>query len=99
MRSCLLLLMSTWAAAFVPTSLPNVARDTSLFGGAKGGATTLEGKQERVAFVKEKLATSEMIFSIPSESFTVSQSTQLRNSLPEGTTAAVIKNTLMTRAI
>ena len=40
-----------------------------------------------------------MVPALPTESFTVSQSTQLRNSLPEGTTAAVIKNTLMTRAI
>lgn len=71
----------------------------ALFGGAKGEATTLEGKKARVAFVKEKLETAEMIFSVPSEKITVSQSLELRNSLPEGTTCAVIKNSLMARAI
>ncbi|GMH63604.1 hypothetical protein TrVE_jg5434 [Triparma verrucosa] len=73
--------------------------NTALFGGAKGGATTMEGKTNRVAFVKDKLSSSEMIFSIPSEGLTVSQSSDLRSSMPEGTTVALIKNTLMTRAI
>ena len=59
----------------------------------------MEGKTNRVAFVKDKLSSSEMIFSIPSEGLTVSQSSDLRSSMPEGTTVALIKNTLMTRAI
>ncbi|GMH90106.1 hypothetical protein TL16_g11667 [Triparma laevis f. inornata] len=71
----------------------------ALFGGAKGGASTLEGKTNRIAFVKEKLSNSEMIFSIPSEGLSVSDSSTLRSSMPEGTTVALIKNTLMTRAI
>ena len=72
---------------------------TRLFGGAKGGATTLEGKKKRVEQVKELLDTSQMIFTIPGGSMTVSQSQKLRQSMPEGTTIVTVKNTLMERAL
>eukprot|EP00520_Triparma_pacifica_P010746 CAMPEP_0118644922 /NCGR_PEP_ID=MMETSP0785-20121206/7215_1 /TAXON_ID=91992 /ORGANISM="Bolidomonas pacifica, Strain CCMP 1866" /LENGTH=212 /DNA_ID=CAMNT_0006536749 /DNA_START=51 /DNA_END=689 /DNA_ORIENTATION=+ len=98
MRCAVLLLVLSSASAFLPSTFHS-PKTTALFGGAKGHATTIEGKKSRVEFVKEKLETAEMIFSVPSEKITVSQSLELRNSLPEGTTCAVIKNSLMARAI
>mmetsp|Transcript_17961 Transcript_17961/g.35992 ORF Transcript_17961/g.35992 Transcript_17961/m.35992 type:complete len:218 (-) Transcript_17961:89-742(-) len=81
--------------AVVPSSRPS----TALFGGAKGMATTLEGKQARIEFVKDKLSRSELIFSVPSEGLTVSESAALREAMPSGTTVSLIKNKLMSRAI
>ena len=52
-----------------------------------------------MAFVKDKLASSEMIFSIPSETITVHQAERLRACVPEGTTVSLVKNTLMSRAV
>ena len=46
-----------------------------------------------------QLSASEMIFSVPSEGLTVSESAALRESMPEGTTVSLIKNKLMQRAI
>jgi len=75
-------------------------RRTSLYmGGAKGGATTMDGKIATVNSVKSKLAASEMVFTIPVAGLTVKEISEIRNTLPDGTTAMVVKNTLMNRAI
>lgn len=95
--SVLLLAIAGSAAAFV--SVPSSRQSTALFGGAQGHSTTLEGKKDRVATMKGLLDTSQMIFTVPASSITVAESEQLRRSLPEGTTAAVVKNTLMARAV
>mmetsp|Transcript_39495 Transcript_39495/g.92283 ORF Transcript_39495/g.92283 Transcript_39495/m.92283 type:complete len:188 (-) Transcript_39495:41-604(-) len=68
-------------------------------GGAKGGSTTLDGKTSTVGRVKDRLSASEMVFSVPMAGLTVKDASLIRNSLPEGTTAMVVKNTLMNRAI
>ena len=79
---------------------PLVSRGRSSLnmGGSSGYATTIEGKQERVASIKGLLDTSEMIFTVPASSLTVTQVQSLRMSLPEGTTMAVVKNKLFARA-
>jgi len=92
------------AAAFVSNTPVNqrneqVSRSTELFGGASGYATTLEGKKEKVERVKELLDSSEMIFTVPAGSMTVSETQDLRKSLPEGTVMSVVKNKLMARAL
>lgn len=68
-------------------------------GGASGFATSLDGKKEKVDRVKGLLDSSQMIFTVPASSITVSEAQTLRRALPEGTTAAVVKNTIMTRAV
>jgi len=70
-----------------------------LEGGARGIATSPAGKRATVETVKGLLDSSEMIFTVPASSLTVAQHAQLRLSLPEGTTAKVVKNTLMQRAL
>ena len=72
---------------------------TRLMGGAKGGATTLEGKTKRIEQVKGLLDTSQMIFTVPGGSMTVAQTQKLRQSMPGGTTIVTVKNTLMQRAL
>jgi large subunit ribosomal protein L10 len=57
------------------------------------------GKVKTVELVKSLLNTSEMIFTVPASSLTVKQARQLRLKLPEGTTAKVVKNSLMKRAL
>ena len=89
------------AAAFTGSPVVHRAptRTSSLnMGGSSGFATSLEGKKERVVSVKGLLETSEMIFTVPANSLTVSEVQSLRKSLPEGTTMSVIKNKLMARA-
>ena len=76
-----------------------VSQSSLHMGGASGFATSLDGKKEKVARVQELLDTSEMIFAVPASSITVSESEQLRRSMPEGTTISVVKNKLMSRAI
>lgn len=104
MKTCTLLFAAATvgsANAFVSNNRPTwvSSSKTELFGGSSGYATTLEGKKERVATIKGLLDTSEMIFSIPSDSLTVAQVQQLRKSLPEGTTMSVVKNKLMNIAV
>jgi len=104
MVKSVLLLPLGFAAANAFTGQPLVSRtpaaQSSLYmGGASGYATSLPGKVERVERVKELLDTSQMVFSVPASSITVSEMQTLRRSLPEGTTASVVKNTIMTRAI
>mmetsp|Transcript_1684 Transcript_1684/g.2871 ORF Transcript_1684/g.2871 Transcript_1684/m.2871 type:complete len:213 (-) Transcript_1684:67-705(-) len=97
-QSLFVLGLAASATAFSgPTQ--NTRPSTALFGGARGGATTLEGKKETVSKVKELLDSSEMIFTVPASGITVSQVQTLRRSLPEGTTMSVVKNKLMNKAI
>ena len=97
------LCLAATATAFTsPNSSPQqirTAADTALFGGGRGGATTLEGKKETVAKVRELLDTSEMIITVPASGIKVSQVQDFRRSLPAGTTVKVVKNKLMSRAI
>ena len=74
------------------------SRSSLNMGGASGYATTLDGKKERVATVKDLLDKSEMVFTVPASSLSVAEVQQLRLSLPEGTTMSVVKNKLMARA-
>jgi len=99
--STLFLLATTGSgAAFSFNTAPRSSRfSTELYGGAKGGATTLGGKQKTVEQVNELLEGSEMIFTMPASGLTVKQVSGLRRSLPEGTTMRVVKNKLMARAI
>lgn len=94
---CVLALAAT-ATAFTGPA-PNTRPATALFGGARGGATTLDGKKETVAAVKELLESSEMIMTVPASGIKVSQVQAMRRSLPEGTTVKVVKNKLMKRAV
>jgi large subunit ribosomal protein L10 len=73
-------------------------RSSLNMGGASGFATSLEGKAAKVDAVKGLLDTSEMIFTVPASSLSVSDVQSLRRSLPEGTTMSVVKNTLFRRA-
>ena len=102
-RSVLLLSLS-FAATAAFTGEPLVSRtpasQSSLYmGGASGYATSLDGKKEKVDRVKGLLDSSQMIFTVPASSISVSEAQTLRRSLPEGTTAAVVKNTIMNRAV
>lgn len=97
-------ILSALAVASAFTAVPLVSRTpavpSSLYmGGSSGYATSLAGKKEKVERIKELLNTSQMIFTVPASSITVAQSQNLRRSLPEGTTASVIKNTIMERAL
>lgn len=76
------------------------AAQSSLYmGGASGYASSKAGKMEKVDRVKGLLDSSQMVFSVPANSITVAQMQTLRRSLPEGSTAAVVKNTIMSRAV
>lgn len=105
MKSVLLLLAVGSASAFTTSTINNQQQQqqhrptTFLQGGAQGYATSLDGKKATVATVQELLETSDMIFSIPASSMTVSESQKLRQSMPEGTQIKVIKNKLMARAV
>lgn len=96
---CLLLL--AYAAGFsLIAPAQRVAHRTSRgsqlhMGGAAGVSSTRDGKKTTVASVKEDLAKSTMIFSIPAKSLTCNQVTNMRKELPEGTKARVVKNTLL----
>ena len=93
-------LVATSAFVGQPLVSRPVAPQSSLYmGGASGYATSLEGKKDKVAKYKELLDTSQMIFTVPAGSMTVAESQTLRRSLPEGTVASVVKNTIMTRAV
>jgi large subunit ribosomal protein L10 len=62
-------------------------------------AINLEKKVAKVARVRENLEDAEFVFSVPLPGITMKQMTQLKSSLPAGTTAQTVKNTLMIRAI
>lgn len=99
MASRLLLLLALPAISAFAPQFAGVRSSTHLNGGAKGGATTLDGKKSTVSTVQTLLADSEMIFTVPASSLTVSQMQTLRRSMPEGTTVKVVKNNLMQRAV
>ncbi|MGK3733787.1 MAG: large subunit ribosomal protein L10 [Bacillariaceae sp.] len=98
MRSMLLVTAGLAMTSAFQTQ-PVSRRETQLFGGSSGRATTLEGKTEKVAQVKGLLDSSQMIFTVPASSVSVKQSQILRRSMPEGTTISVVKNTLMNKAV
>lgn len=68
-------------------------------GGGSGYATSPTGKREKVARIHELLSQSEMVFSIPAGGMTVAQQQQLRQAMPDDTICAVVKNTLLERAV
>ena len=98
-RTTLLLSLGLATAGAFQTAQPLARRETQLFGGSSGYATTVDGKKAKVAVVKELLDTSQMIFSVPAGAMSVTESQSLRRSMPEGTTISVVKNTLMNRAV
>jgi len=98
-RTALLLTLGLATASAFQNTQPLARRETQLFGGSSGYATTLEGKKEKVKGVKELLDSSQMIFTVPASSLTVTESQSLRRSMPEGTTISVVKNTLMSRVV
>ena len=98
------LLLSYNVASF--SVVPTIVKSSSLrqqqplfMGGGRGIATSLDGKKATVENVKGLLDTSEMVFTVPASSITVSQAQTLRRSLPENTIAKVVKNKLMVRAL
>ena len=86
MRSSMLLVTAGLAMTSAFQTQPASRRETQLFGGSSGRATTLEGKTEKVAQVKGLLDSSQMIFTVPASSVSVKESQILRRSMPEGTT-------------
>lgn len=62
-------------------------------------AVKLQKKTDKISQVKEKLAESESVFQVALPGVTVAQITALRGELPEGSSCATVKNTLMRRAI
>jgi len=99
MRLLTLTALFQLSIAFTPAAQNNRPSSTSLYGGAKGIATSKEGKAATVEKVKGLLETSEMIFSVPASGLTVAETEQLRLAVPETTTIKVVKNKLMARAI
>ena len=86
-QSLILLGLAASASAFTTApARPAAPTSTALFGGARGGATTLEGKKSTVAAVKELLDTSEMVFTVPASGISVSKVQSLRRSLRNATT-------------
>lgn len=98
-NSLFVLGMVASAAAFNPAPQSTPVSSTALFGGARGHATTLDGKKATVSKVRELLEKSEMIIAVPASGIKVSKVQALRRSLPEGTAMQVVKNKLMSRAI
>lgn len=106
-QPALFLALAGTAAAFTgnapvfhrPAGANRCARSTLYMGGARGIATSMEGKKAKVENVKGLLETSEMVFTVPAGSMSVAETQILRRSLPEGTTMSVVKNTLMNRAV
>ena len=89
------------ANAFSPNSVQpcsSLSSSALQMGGCSKFATSKEGKVERVDSVKQLLGKTQMIISVPANKLTVKQVSLLRRSLPSGTTAQVVKNTLMARA-
>lgn len=97
---CIYSLTSAVNAFIVSTTTPTTHRSNiELYGGGAGYATTLAGKQETVTKVKELLEKSDLVFSVPSSSISVSQAQLLRRAMPDGTTCKVVKNKIMARAL
>jgi large subunit ribosomal protein L10 len=92
-------LMSASAFMVQQPYIKALSSTTALQGGSSGYATTLEGKKATVTKVAELLHSSELVFTVPASSLTVSQVQKLRGALPTGTTMQVVKNKLMARAV
>ena len=60
-QSLFVLGLTTTATAFTGPVLPNTRPETVLFGGGRGGSTTLDGKKKTIASVKELLDSSGMM--------------------------------------
>lgn len=75
---------------------------TIMMGGRKatplGRVSTREGKEAKVAAMKEHLERSMLIFAIPAAGLSYNNIAELRNKMPEDTTVSVCKNTLIERA-
>jgi large subunit ribosomal protein L10 len=101
MRTFFILLSVGYATAFTPVIQRKQCSSTTsqLQGGGDGYATSMKGKMETVEKVKGLLDNSNLVFSVPASSVSVSQAQALRRCLPEGTTCKVIKNKLMARAL
>ena len=105
MRTTVALLATAGTAAAFTCSTPvqhrpsRVSQSALQMGGASGYATSLEGKKNRVADLKERLDSSQMVFTCPAGGLTVAETQTLRRSLPEGSTVSVVKNKLMARAL
>eukprot|EP00339_Tiarina_fusa_P015718 CAMPEP_0117032668 /NCGR_PEP_ID=MMETSP0472-20121206/23408_1 /TAXON_ID=693140 ORGANISM="Tiarina fusus, Strain LIS" /NCGR_SAMPLE_ID=MMETSP0472 /ASSEMBLY_ACC=CAM_ASM_000603 /LENGTH=215 /DNA_ID=CAMNT_0004741387 /DNA_START=138 /DNA_END=785 /DNA_ORIENTATION=- len=102
-RSLLLLPLGVIATtAFVgqPLVSRTVAPQSSLYmGGASGFATSRDGKAVKIERVKGLLENAQFVFTVPASSIPVPASESLRRAMPEGSTIAVVKNTIMTRAV
>lgn len=61
--------------------------------------SVIERKTKIVDKVKERLENAQMIYQVPLPGMTVANVAEFRNSLPEGSSAMSVKNTLMRRAI
>lgn len=61
--------------------------------------TNIAAKAVKVEHVKEALESCLLMFNTPLEGLTVAQVRQLKNNLPEDTTAITVKNTLLKRAV
>lgn len=59
----------------------------------------LQVKKDKVTKVREDMAAAESVFQVGLDGITVSQISQLKNEMPEGSTCRTVKNTLMRRAI
>lgn len=72
---------------------------TIMMGGRKatplGRSSTREGKELKVAAMKEHLERSMLIFAVPSSGLSVPMMNNLRSKMPESTTVSVCKNTLI----
>eukprot|EP00562_Extubocellulus_spinifer_P015998 CAMPEP_0178568934 /NCGR_PEP_ID=MMETSP0697-20121206/16205_1 /TAXON_ID=265572 /ORGANISM="Extubocellulus spinifer, Strain CCMP396" /LENGTH=219 /DNA_ID=CAMNT_0020203131 /DNA_START=12 /DNA_END=671 /DNA_ORIENTATION=+ len=105
MRTTALLAATAGTAAAFTSNTPvvhrpsRVSRSVLRMGGSSAYATSLEGKKERVATLKERLDTSQMVFTCPAGGLTVAETQTLRRSLPEGSSVSVVKNKLMARAL
>jgi large subunit ribosomal protein L10 len=101
-RTILFLTLGT-AAAFTAQPLMSRTQAKNVaplnMGGASGFASSKEGKTALIESVQGLLETSEMIFTVPASAVTVTESQNLRRSMPEGTHVKVVKNKLMARAV
>lgn len=85
------------------TDQRSVSRQTvSMMGGRKatplGRVSTLDGKKAKVDQISEYLDNSCMIFSVPQNAIQMKELENLRTKMPETTTVACCKNTLLSRA-
>lgn len=93
---------STFCGAAVCGTTANAAVTTPAATPARihmRSAVKLQKKVDKVTSVKEKLAEAETVFQVALPGITVAQISALKGELPEGSTCATVKNTLMRRAV